>query len=344
MLFLHYNFIDMKKILGLLLVALFFVSCDDGDLSVTNAIRYDASTLVKCNLNNILYKLNGDQALILEITNATDFAKIFKNEEKTKDILNIDLTTNKLLFRTYNGEVKTTNICATTTDAFPTAKEEWVAQSGKIEVKTTAIISTPNTTTNATRITGYNHAIILKDIEWLKPDGKIQLENLERPFGVFQTAPTYPLAFGFQDNPLVFKSTCPNDNTIVAKSGSEAMRLKLDDTSYAALFTTATTLPNEPKSKPLTATNTVTYNLYNNIIAISDFCLPFPATRPVMLEEWKADLLTGTTTATIEVETATETTTTVKHTIYLKGITFSNGNVTFYYGDRIKFGYFLAPN
>ncbi len=334
----------MKKILILLSFALFFAGCDDGNLSITDSIRYDAPTLVKCNLNNILYKLNGDQALILEITNPSDFAKIFDNEEKTKDILNIDLTTNKLLFRSYNGEVKATNICATTTDAFPTAKEEWVTLSGKILVKTTAVKSDPNTTTNGTRITGYNHAIILKDIEWLKPDGNKQLENIERPYGVYQTAPKYPLAFGFQDSPLVFKSTCLNDNTIVAKSGSESMRLKFDDASYDALFTSTTTLPNAPKSRPLTATNTVTYNLYNNIIAVSDFCLPLPPTRPVQLEEWKAAILTGTTTATIEVETTTETSTTVKHTIYMRGVTFSNGNVAFYYGDRIKFGYFISPN
>lgn len=344
MLFLRYKFLIMKKIFGLLLVALLFASCDDGNLSVTDSIRYDAPSLVKCNLNNILYKLNGDQALILEITNAVDFAKIFKNEEKTKDILNIDLSTNKFLFRSYNSAVKATNICGTTLDAFPSVKEEWVAQSGKIEVKTTAVKSTPNTTTNGTRITGYNHAIVLKDIEWLKPDGSKQLENLERPLGVFQTAPTYPLALGFQDSPLVFKSTCLNDNTIVAKSGSESMRLKLDDASYAALFNNTTTLPDAPKTKPLTTANTVIYNLFNNIISVSDFCLPLPTTRPVQLEEWKADILTGTTTATIEVETATETSSTVKHTIYLRSITFSNGNVSFYYGDRIKFGYFISPN
>lgn len=340
MLFLHYNYIVMKKIHGLLSVALFFVSCDDGDLAVTDAIRYDAPTLVKCNLNNILYKLNGDQALILEIS---DVATAFKNKVETKKLITIDNTSNKLIFRSYNGEVKATNICATTPEFYPTPKEEWIAQSGVIEIKTIAIKSDPNTTTNATRITLYRHSIILRNISWLKPDGSIQLENSDRLFGVYQTAPTYPLAFGFQDNPLVYKSTCLNDNTIVAKSGSESMRLKLDDASFAALFNNTTTLPDAPKTRPLTVDNTIIYNLFNNIISVSDFCLPLPATRPIVLEEWKAAILTGTTNATIEVETENETSTTVKHTIYLRSVTFSNGNVSFYYGDRIKFGYFINP-
>jgi hypothetical protein len=323
----------MKKIIGLLFVFLFFVGCDDGDL-VVESISLDEVSPVKCNINNILYKFNDNQSMVLEMS---DIATAFKNEESTKLPITIDNTANKLVFRTYNGEVKATNICATNFDAFPNVNDEWIAQSGLVSVVTKAQKSAPDATTNATRISGYNHSIVLKNIEWLKPDGSRQLETIDRPFGVYQTTPTNALPFGFQDNPLVFESTCLTDKTIIAKSGRESMRLKLDDTSYNFLFTNATTLPNNPKIKPLTATNTVVYNLFNGLINVSDFCLPLPA----QLEQWTAIIQTGTTTATIEVETTTETTTRVKHTIYLKGVTFTNGNVSFYYGDRIKFGLFL---
>jgi hypothetical protein len=340
MLFLRYKFFIMKKILGLLFVMMAFSGCDDGDV-VQESISLDGIVPVKCNLNNILYKIKDNQSLALEIV---DVANAFKNKKETKAIINIDNTTNKLIFRTYNGEVKATNICATTFDAFPSVKEEWIATAGKIVITTIAIVSQPNATTNATKISNYNHSILLRDIIWQKPDGSTQVDNFDRPYGVYQTAPTYNLPFGFQDSPLVFKSTCPDDITIVAKSGSESMRLKLDDTTYNFLFTTATTLPNAPKTKPLTANSTLVYNLFNGIISVADFCTPLPATRPATLEEWTANISSGTSNGIIEVETTSETSASVRHTIFLRGVIFGNGNVDFYYGDRIKFGYFIANN
>jgi hypothetical protein len=338
MLFLPYKFFTMKKILGLFFVSLLFTGCDDGNVIIDETINLDNAEIVKCNLNNILFKIKENQAMILEIS---DINAAFKNKEETKALIPIDQTSNKLIFRTYNGEVKATNICATTFDIYPAPKEEWIAQSGVIEIKTIAIKSDPNTTTNATRITLYRHLIVLKNISWLKPDGKIQLENFDRPYGVYKTTPTN-LPFGFQDSPLVFKSPCSDDNTIIAKSGSESMRLKLDDNSYAALFNNTITLPNAPKTKLITANNKLTYNLFNGLVVLTDFCTPLPATRPATLEDWKANISNGTTNGIIEVETSTETTTKVRHTIWLRGITFDNGNVNFYYGDCIKFGYFIT--
>ncbi len=328
----------MKKTMVLFIGLLLFMGCDDGDLTASDVINLDSATLVKCNLNNIIYKINGDQALILEIA---DIATAFKNKEETKALINIDITANKLIFRTYNGEVKASNICATTPEFYPTPKEEWIAQSGVIEIKTIVRKSEPNTTTNATKIIGYRHLIFLRNINWLKPDGTTQQENFDRSFGVILTNPSYSLPFGFEDSPLVFKSPCPDDNTIIAKSGSESMRLKLDDTTYNYLFTTATTLPNTPKIRALTANNKLTYNLFNGLVVLTDFCTPLPATRPATLEDWKANISTASTNGIIEVETTTETTTSVKHTIWLRSIIFDNGNVNFYYGDRIKFGFLI---
>ncbi len=328
----------MKRFLILFSTVLFFFGCDDGDISVTDAIRLDDALIVKCNFNTILYKIKDDQALLLEIA---DLSTAFENKEANKTPINISPTTNKLLFRTYNGTVKASNVCGTTFDINPTVKEEWIAQAGVIEIVTTVRKSEPNTTTNATTILGYRHVITLKNITWLKPDGATQLDNFGRTFGVYDTNVTTNLPFGFQENSLVFKSTCPTDNTLVAKSGSESMRLKLAPTSYAALFTPATTLPNAPKSKPITVENTLTYNFFSGLIALSDFCIPLPNTRPATLETWTANVSSGATNGIVEVETTTETSASVKHTIFLRGVTFGNGNVDFYYGDRIKFGFFI---
>jgi hypothetical protein len=327
----------MKKIFGLLIVSLLFVGCDDGDL-VVESISLDGIVPVKCTINNILYKIKDNQSLALEIA---DIATAFKNKKETKAIITIDNSTNKLIFRTYNGEVKASNICATTFDAFPSVAEEWIAQYGTIEINTTVVNTAPATSTNATRISKYNHSIILKNVGWLKPDGSIQLETIDRPFGVYQTDPSL-LPFGFAADAPVLKSTCLNDNTIVALSGSEAMRLKLDPTAYTLLFTTVSTLPNAPKTQVVNATNKLTYNFFESAIALADFCALFPATPASSEEEWTAKASTSATNGIIEVETTSETSASVRHTIYVRGITFDNGNVTFYYGDRILFGYFIA--
>jgi hypothetical protein len=235
MLFLHYKFFIMKKILGLLLVLLFFAGCDDGDL-VAESIDFGTSTVKVCANNNLLYKINNNQSIIFEYEESSTVAP-FKNEIGTKPLLTIDNVKNKLFFRTYNGNPLDTSICGTILDANPSITKEWIAEYGTVEIKTTAILSTPNTTTNATRISKYNHAIVFKNVGWKKSDGGSQQEA-EIVYGVVQTNPDYALPFGFDSdtNSDVIKSSC--DTSIFNFSGSEALRLKLTQATYDALFTT----------------------------------------------------------------------------------------------------------
>jgi hypothetical protein len=333
MLFLPYKFFIMKKILGLLIVSVLFAGCDDGNVVVESIDLKDAK-LIKCAQNNILFKINSNQSMLLEIKETTILP--FKNETGIRTVA-IDNSINKLLFRTYNGDVKETNICGTTLDAFPSTKEEWIALYGNVEVNTTVIKTEPNTN-NATRIKTYNHAILLKNIGWQKPDGTTQ-QQAEMAFGVYQTNPDYDLAFGFDSdtNTDVIKSSC--DKSIFNFSGRESLRLKLDDATYNSLFT------NVPSTKNalLNNSNTLTYSLFNNLINNAYFCTsPLPST-PILLEEWKAENGISDLLGTISVVTSTQTSTQFKHTITLKGVTFKKGNVSFYYGETIEMGSFITP-
>jgi len=143
------------------------MACDDGNVTV-QTINFDSVTAHNC--NDLVYKLNSNEAFIIEITeNALAFTNepTVSNTPKTYQIS----SANHVVYRFYNGTVATANICSTIPPATPSVSEEWIATSGTIEITTTANKST-NSATNGTRITGFNHYIVLRNITF--PN---QLEN-----------------------------------------------------------------------------------------------------------------------------------------------------------------------
>jgi hypothetical protein len=64
--------------------------------------------------------------------------------------------------------VSTNNICETIAPASPTVTDQW--NGWKIQIFTTAV-KTLNETENSTRISGYNHNIVFKNITLQKSNG-----------------------------------------------------------------------------------------------------------------------------------------------------------------------------
>jgi len=56
----------MKKLLLSLCSIALLNSCDDGDLTL-ETINFDSATAQECSLNNVVYKINGNQLLLIEI-------------------------------------------------------------------------------------------------------------------------------------------------------------------------------------------------------------------------------------------------------------------------------------
>lgn len=326
----------MKKTMVLLIGLLLLVSCDDGNV-VLQTISFGDATIAKCDNTNLLYKISENQSMIFEFEESTTIAP-FKNDVNTKQPLAIDNLKNKLIYRTYNGNPVKTSICGTILDANPQITQEWIAEYGTVEIKTSAILSAPNTN-NATKISKFNHAIVFRNVGWKKPDGSTQQET-EIPFGTVQTNPDYNLPFGFDSdaNTDVIKSSC--DTSIFNFSGSESLRLKLKPATFDVLF--ATIAGANAKTALLDNDNTLTYSLYNNIINNAFYCVIPQPTAPVLLQEWKAENGISDIKGTISVITTTQTATQFKHTITLKGVTFKRNNVTFYYGDIIEMGSFVT--
>ena len=320
----------MKRIIGLVALVLFLNGCDDGELTV-ETINFDNVPVAKCNINNILYKLNGSEILALEINDDDDYNDAFLNDitiTGTPREVNLSAS-NRVVYRSYNGAVSLLNICATISATTPNVIEEWTATSGRIEIVTTAVTTT-NTTTNATTITKYNHYIVFKDITFIKPNGIQVYETFV--FGNYQTNAT-ALPFGFDVNSV---QKCSTSNQIYNFSGSESLTLAIAPSLYPNTVGTQTGI--------VSATNKVTYKLFTSGLSQSYFCVtPTPST-PIVNQEWNAIDGVSNVSGIIEVITTTESATSYRHFIHLKKVTFKKGNSTFTLGDDYLYGSFVTSN
>lgn len=318
------NIETMKKIIGIVTFLSIMSSCDDGDLTV-EAISFEDVPAQKCDLNNIIFKLKSNEALLLEIGESN--AIPFLNDVSTAPREYTIGGANKVVYRSYNGPITAGNVCATIPATTPTAVNEWLAVSGTIQVTTTAI-TTPNTainSPNATRITKYNHFIVLKNVTFLKPTGTQLYETFI--FGNY-TVDVTPPPFAFDEN----AEKCTTGNLIFNKIGSEALLLDIDP----ALFQNISGM----QSGLISATNKITYKLFESGILNYDFCAdPLPAT-PVVKEEWTAKDGVAEVSGIIEVTTTTFGSS-FQHTIRLKKVTFKKGNSEFYLGDDYLYGSFI---
>jgi hypothetical protein len=316
----------MKKVISLLVLVLFINACDDGNLTQED-ISFNAVAVQSCSTNNILYKINSQESLLLQIPFSN-----FTNEPTTTGIptsINIDNSTYRVLYRNYNGAVISDNICNIIPPATPTVNEQWTGTSGKIQITTTAV-KTTNATTNSTTITGYNHNIVFKNISFAKVNGTQVYESFA--FGDFVTSAT-TLTFGFDK----ILDQCSSTKDVYDYSSSESFTLSNIDASL--IVNTET-----PSGSPRTAligsnSNVLSYRLFTGgIITANYFCNTTTPTTPNVNQKW--DAVSGVTgvSGIIEVTTIKNGTSAYKHTIVLKNVTLKKGNSTFKLGDTYTYG------
>lgn len=319
----------MKRFLVVLICALALNSCDDGDLTIEN-VDLGTSVTQSCSNNNIIYKLNKQEALILEIPSA--FLKNEPTDVNNPTLIDINNTTVRVVYRFYNGLITSDNICNTIPPATPIIVNEWTTNSGKVQITTTAV-KTTNATDNSTRITGYNHNIAFKNITFLKNNGTQVYETF--PFGDYVTN-TNSLPFGF-DKTL---EQCSISKQIYNYTNSEALTLDINP----ALIVNAVTPLNTPRTGLIgPIANKLIYRLYaNGVLMPSYFCTtPIPSI-PTVSEEWNGMAGVSAVSGVIEVTTTTNGPTSFKHTIVLKKASLQKGNSNFSLGDSYFYGDLLT--
>ncbi|CAM2888586.1 hypothetical protein [Flavobacterium frigoris] len=320
----------MKRVLSLLVFVLVLNGCDDGNL-IQEDINFENITTQSCTTNDIIFKIKEKEALLLEIP-----ATSFVNEPSVVGIpTTIDISSsNRVVYRFYNGVVANNNICETIAPAIPIVTDQWTATAGKIQIFTTAI-KTLNTTENSTRITGYNHNIVFKNITFAKSNGTQVYETF--PFGDYVTTSN--------SLPFLFDKTvekCSSSNLIYNHTSSEALTLNIDPSLIANVATPL----NSPRTGVIgTTSNQLTYRLFTGVPLTGDyFCgTTIPAT-PTINQQWDAVSGVNGVSGIIEVTTTTNGPNAFKHTIVLKKVTLKKGNSDFLLGDNFIYGDLLTTN
>lgn len=324
----------MKKILLGITLLLALTGCDDGDVTVDN-ISFDTVTPAKCENTNLLYKINGTDALLFDITDVNIFNTAFANDETTAGtprIVTISETANKVIYRAYNGTLASSKFCGSVTDANPSVTEEWIATSGVAEIVTTPI-KVIDAVSGVERITKYNHYIVFKNITFQKPNGEQTYDSFI--FGSIQTDNAI-LTFGFDEADLA-KSSC--DNRLFNINSTEVLELNLDTATYANLIQNVVTTT--PRTAVISATNKLNYKLFSGIVNDAYFCATTIPTTPTLLQDWIAADGVANTSGIIEVSTTTFGTQ-FQHTIHLKKVTFRRGNSQFELGEDYNLGTFYT--
>jgi hypothetical protein len=309
----------MKRFLGLALCTLFLTACDDGDIAVDTI---DFSEVEANDCGNIIYKINGSEALFFQLGEAGAFESAFVNVPTTPGNPRVYQVTdlNRIFYRAYDGAVAPDNFCSPIPPTTPTVTEQWTVSSGRIEIETepVVILNDNPALPGGEKIQKYRHGITFRDITWEKPSGQQFHDSLA--FGTYDTFPNGALfAFNF-DGEL---SQCPASNVLYNYFGREGIAFSIDP----ALIVNAATPIGEPRVGYL-AENTLFYRLYDandsTLLTEGNFC--GDAATPAVVELWTA--LPGDPTAMtgrIEVTTSNSGPGTYIHEIRLKNVYLSNG-------------------
>ena len=149
----------MKKIFSFILF-LSLLSCDDGDLAIETVDFDSITTIQTCNTvsattSNLLFKINGSEALILELP-----AGLIKNEISSELITSEISSTTKLTYRIFTDNVSQNYFCDAIPPTSPTVSEEVTAEEGTIFI-----------TTTSTDAETFSHLIELSGISFVTADG-----------------------------------------------------------------------------------------------------------------------------------------------------------------------------
>ncbi|WP_051951498.1 hypothetical protein [Flavobacterium sp. ASV13] len=315
----------MKKYVSLLFFAFLLNGCDDGDLTV-ETIDFKDVTATSCDptTNTLIYKLKPQEAIILQIPTGT-----LATQPDTLTY-NLNNSTYRFFYRTYDGAITKSNICDAIPPATPNINQEWYAIGGEIEIVTSAIYKTPPPSDGHTEIEGYNHNITFNGITFSKP-GPTQVED-NFVFGDFKTTVT-PVVVAFTDEVAKYcdvqKKVYNNNlsNSLVIENLDKDL-IKDEDTPIGQ---PRKSLINISSGSPAVISNNVYYRTYNNNLPepVRDYyCTNTTPTSPTVKETWIGVTGKENVSGIIEV-TTTHTNQVYKHKVVLRNASMKQGNSTF---------------
>ncbi|MBB4803264.1 hypothetical protein HNP37_003339 [Flavobacterium nitrogenifigens] len=328
----------MKKYTALLLFALFLNGCDDGDLTVDTINFEDIEQSQACGdaaTSTLVYKLKTQEALLLQMP-----AGSFRNENDSTYTYNIDSKGNgsyRVLYRAYDGTVATANICGTIPPSTPKITEEWIGTDGVIEIESNSN-EIPNTTDGSSRITGYTHSVIFRNITFAKPSG-IQT-NEKFVFGNYvTTVPSASLVFPADQQ----VRECSYMKGVYNLNTSFYLSIENMDTDY--LLQNVVTPTNQPRRRYITSTENMVYyrTVKSGTGTFTDaaICVEKKPETPTVDQTWTGQIGVENKSGMIEVTTTVVGEKTFTHTIVLRKVRLVKGvkgKTGFELGDSFVLG------
>ncbi len=164
----------LKKILFSVLSMLFIWSCDDGDLQI-DSIDFDNVTVQSCpDSTTLFFKINADQALILELPDGLVKNQATVPEGVIRGIPNVV----QLSYRIFSENVTQDYFCEDIPPVTPIVETEIQATGGTLRLVTIAVTENDVTT--------YEHTLTIEDLILVNDNGEsIIATNFE--FGTVTT-------------------------------------------------------------------------------------------------------------------------------------------------------------
>lgn len=295
----------MKKLLAILSVIL-FISCDDGDMTF-KSFDFGDATLQYCSLNDLIYKYNGTEMLILDIPSS-----YFANVEGIETV--VIGNNNKVIYRNYNGTANSSVICSDIPPSSPIVIEEWNASSGG-----TLTIQTEKLEDNS-----FQHIITIDYLEFVNGEQSTVIES--ESFGTYTTEQSYQFEFIVDSNDNEIDVLhCDGDAGLIFKYNAyyEALKLDLTPEVKNILFVDEVTTGDEYRVYEFDEDNRVIFDIYSGSLSSNVICSNVPPVNPVTLERWNGD------GGEIRVRTSiSEVDGSYEHYITLIGVTFINSGNT----------------
>lgn len=158
----------MKKTIALIFVLTFFSSCGDGDLQV-ETIDFDSFSIQFCDdlvvdSDNVLFKINGDEALILDLQSGALNNGVVGDTVTTESTVS---SQSSVIYRIFSEDVGSDYFCDDIPTATPTVVQEIEAEDGTVFIETIIDADTTN----------YVHTITLSGISFVTSEGE-RITNL----------------------------------------------------------------------------------------------------------------------------------------------------------------------
>jgi hypothetical protein len=262
----------MRKIfMPLIATAMLLAGCDDGDMtfktfSFTNPISACATN------EDILYSLNGTEALILNIDRSllenVESARDEKNDYIPQEIILGSSTT--LTYRNYSDTATADVICNSGVSA-PAIIDEWTS------VGTLAVITTPFRDAKTGALLGYDHQITIKNATLRKGDEEITI--IDNLYGSVRDLLGFNFKFTRTNGDPISPDRC-EDGTVYVISTTEALQLSFGTTKdYLKDSETSTTETNIDLS--LDDDDEVYFRVFAGTISDNYICVSASNPQPV---------------------------------------------------------------